>query len=98
MSEQDGSSSRQPGIGISGGEVQVTGDLIGGNKYVIEAPPPQLRALHQLPPPPADFIGREEELKELLAAVATGGVTISGLQGQGGIGKTTLALKLAEKL
>jgi tetratricopeptide (TPR) repeat protein len=54
--------------------------------------------LHQLPPPPADFIGREEETKELLAAVAVGGATISGLQGQGGVGKTALALKLAEKL
>ena len=45
--------------------------------------------------PPADFTGRADELKELLAAVKTGGVTISGLQGLGGVGKTALALKLA---
>lgn len=59
---------------------------------------PVLNALHQLPAPPADFTGRADELKELLAAVKTGGVTISGLQGLGGVGKTALALKLAEQL
>lgn len=59
---------------------------------------PVLNALHQLPTPPADFTGRADELKELLAAVKTGGVTISGLQGLGGVGKTALALKLAEQL
>jgi tetratricopeptide (TPR) repeat protein len=61
-------------------------------------PVPVLNALHQLPTPPADFTGRADELKELLAAVKTGGVTISGLQGLGGVGKTALALKLAEQL
>jgi tetratricopeptide (TPR) repeat protein len=55
-------------------------------------------SLHQLPPPPGDFIGREEEIEELLTAVAVGGATISGLQGQGGVGKTALALKVAERL
>jgi tetratricopeptide (TPR) repeat protein len=59
---------------------------------------PVLHALHQLAAPPADFTGRVDELKELLAAVKTGGVTISGLQGLGGVGKTALALKLAEQL
>jgi tetratricopeptide (TPR) repeat protein len=54
--------------------------------------------LHQVPPPPADFTGREDELNELLASIGSGGVTISGLQGMGGIGKTALALKLVELL
>ena len=54
--------------------------------------------LHEAPRPPADFTGREDELKELLAAIEAGGVTISGLQGMGGIGKTVLALKLVELL
>jgi tetratricopeptide (TPR) repeat protein len=61
-------------------------------------PVPVINALHQLPTPPADFTGRADEFKELLAAVKTGGVTISGLQGLGGVGKTALALKLAEQL
>ena len=54
--------------------------------------------LHEVPRPPADFTGREDELKELLAAIEIGGVNISGLQGMGGIGKTVLALKLVELL
>jgi tetratricopeptide (TPR) repeat protein len=74
----------------------------GGSSFAIEKTPaipvPILNALHQLPTPPADFTGRADELKELLAAVRTGGVTISGLQGLGGVGKTALALKLAEQL
>jgi len=53
---------------------------------------------HQVPPPPADFTGRAEEQRELLVAIEQGGVTISGLQGMGGIGKTALALKLVEQL
>lgn len=57
-----------------------------------------LTSLHQLPPPPADFTGREAELAELRTAVQSGGVTISGVRGMGGIGKTALALKLAQEL
>jgi tetratricopeptide (TPR) repeat protein len=59
---------------------------------------PAFNALHQLPSPPRDFTGREEELGELTRALEQGGVTISGLQGLGGVGKTALALKLAQQL
>jgi tetratricopeptide (TPR) repeat protein len=62
------------------------------------AAPAALTPLFQLPPPPADFTGRTAELRELRAAIEKGGVHISGLQGQGGVGKTALALKLAEDL
>jgi hypothetical protein len=54
--------------------------------------------LHEVPPAPADFTGREDKLNELLVSIEGGGVTISGLQGMGGIGKTALALKLVELL
>ena len=52
----------------------------------------------QIPPPAADFTGREQELADLCAAMATGGATISGLRGIGGVGKTALACVLADKL
>jgi tetratricopeptide (TPR) repeat protein len=63
-----------------------------------EASASTIPALHHLPPPPRDFTGRTEELAELTNALKHGGVNISGLRGMGGIGKTALALKLAEQL
>ncbi len=64
---------------------------------VINQPVPIISALHQLPPPPSDFTGREKELSELLAKLGQG-VTISGMYGLGGIGKTALTLKLTERI
>jgi tetratricopeptide (TPR) repeat protein len=61
------------------------------------APTIAIQSLHQLPAPPSDFTGRERELNELLANLDQG-VTISGMHGLGGIGKTALALKLAERI
>jgi len=54
--------------------------------------------LHELPTPPRDFTGRAGELAELTAKLDEGGIASSGLHGLGGIGKTALALKLAEQL
>ncbi len=68
------------------------------NQTVAQTSAPALSPLHQLPPPPADFTGRTAELRELRAAIEKGGIHISGLQGQGGVGKTALALKLGEEL
>ncbi|MDT7540783.1 MAG: hypothetical protein QOE33_687 [Acidobacteriota bacterium] len=69
----------------------MTGNYIASAAHVANA-------LHQLPAPPRDFTGRKEELDELTREIERGGATISGLQGQGGVGKTALALKLAEQL
>jgi tetratricopeptide (TPR) repeat protein len=58
-----------------------------------------LASLHQLPSPPADFTGRQEDLSALKSALTGGGTgAIFGLRGMGGVGKTTLALKLTEEL
>jgi len=51
----------------------------------------------RIQPPRRDFIGREEELQEIMANFDRG-ATITGLRGMGGIGKTELALALAAKL
>jgi len=65
---------------------------------VVQAAMPTDGPIRQLPPPPRNFVGRESEIGELLSAIEKGGVTISGLQGRGGIGKTALALVVAERL
>src|SRR5262249_47730914 len=58
-----------------------------------------LASLPQIPTPPADFTGRQEDLSVLKSALTGGGTgAIFGLRGMGGVGKTTLALKLAEEL
>lgn len=59
-------------------------------------PNAEIRSLHQLPQPPRDFTGRIKELEELTEKLASGGV--SSIHGLGGIGKTAMALKLADQL
>ena len=51
----------------------------------------------QIPPPPKDFKGREEEIADILSNFEKG-ATITGLRGMGGIGKTALALVLADRI
>ncbi len=94
----------QGGIENSGGITLGSGDITGRDKitnianYYGDAAFAAL-SLHQLPAPPADFTGRAEELADLLALLGVGqGVTISGLHGIGGVGKTALALKLADQI
>ncbi|HKZ82726.1 MAG TPA: tetratricopeptide repeat protein [Anaerolineae bacterium] len=91
---------RSGGVDLDANQVTVGGDVAGRDivKTIQEAPAVGVVGLHQLPPPPRDFTGREDELKELLDAIEHGGVTICGAQGMGGVGKTALALKLAEVL
>ena len=72
-------------------------DFIAGNQ-IIESAPAGILALHQLASPPPDFTGRTAELAELRQAIHEQGVTILGLRGLGGVGKTALALVLANEL
>jgi tetratricopeptide (TPR) repeat protein len=58
----------------------------------------RLPSLHQIPPPVGDFTGRHILLDEIKTAITTETVNIVGLSGMGGVGKTALALKLAEVL
>ncbi|MCS6911095.1 MAG: NB-ARC domain-containing protein, partial [Anaerolineales bacterium] len=51
------------------------------------------------PRPPAHFAGRKDELDKLIQALVAGeSVAVTALQGMGGIGKTALAQKVAERL
>ncbi len=90
------------GVLLDALQISIGGDVVGRDKIIqnitYEAPTPIATALRQLPPPPRDFTGRAAELTELMAQAETDGVTIAGLQGMGGVGKTALALALAERL
>jgi len=56
-----------------------------------EPPIPRIR------PPPQNFVGRDEDITEILSGFE-GGAVIAGLRGMGGVGKTALALVLVERL
>jgi len=65
--------------------------------------PEAVASLHALPRDIASFTGREAQLAELVAAVASGGapggvVDIHAIGGMAGIGKTTLAVHAAHQL
>ncbi|HEY6249941.1 MAG TPA: tetratricopeptide repeat protein [Candidatus Angelobacter sp.] len=55
-------------------------------------------ALHNIPPLPGDYTGRESELAELLRDIKREKTNVAAMHGMGGVGKTTLALKLADQL
>ncbi len=86
---------------ITVSNVSGTGIAIGhgavANVTIVQPPPPLIRSLHQIPPPPSDFTGREADLKELCETLRKD-VTIYSMHGMGGIGKTTLTLRLAAEL
>ncbi|HVF66849.1 MAG TPA: tetratricopeptide repeat protein [Pyrinomonadaceae bacterium] len=72
------------------------------DEYLPKLPAPPARTLHQLRAPVGDFVGREREISELLAALRSGGdgagAPVCGISGMGGVGKTELALYVADGL
>jgi hypothetical protein len=82
-------------VGMNTGTVNqynVTGDVqIQGKQH----PAP-----HQLRTPVTDFIGRKQEIAELCQVLTVGDQTavITGLRGMGGIGKTELAIVVANQI
>lgn len=79
----------------------IGGNLIMGHGNIVNLAPDQIsfRSLHQLPPAPADFTGREAELKAVLDDLGKNrGSANSGLTGMGGIGKTALGLVASHQI
>jgi hypothetical protein len=59
--------------------------------------PPEKQLIPRIQPPPKNFVGRVEDINEILSGFERGAV-IAGLRGMGGVGKTALAFVLAERL
>lgn len=97
---------RGAGFNVASGErsVAYTGNaervsINTGDTHIHNVAAPVIPTLHQLRAPVGDFVGREEEIADLLAALRGGtSAAISGISGLGGIGKTELALYVAERL
>ena len=76
------------------------GDIVARDKIIInQAASPTVNALHQLRAPVGDFVGREYEIETLIKSLRRDSrACITGINGMGGIGKTELALLVAERL
>ncbi|HEY0071782.1 MAG TPA: tetratricopeptide repeat protein, partial [Chloroflexia bacterium] len=63
---------------------------------------PTIKSLHQLRAPVSDFVGRQDEIDQLVQALSeatkSGTAAITGMRGLGGIGKTELAYAVAQRL
>ncbi len=98
--KQKAARSIRVGGDVGGSVIQGNDNTIINNTTVNLSPEKiPLRNLHQLPPAPADFTGREEQLEQVLGALKEHkGAAISGLTGMGGVGKTALGLVAAHQI
>lgn len=79
----------------------VEGDVVARDKItkIYQVASPAATALHQLRAPVGDFVGREKEIETVINALRSDSrASITGISGMGGIGKTELALLVAERL
>jgi tetratricopeptide (TPR) repeat protein len=96
----------RPALGsITTGDLSNVQDVVIGNNIRLTRntnliqPAAVPHFFHQLPPPPANFTGREELINQLCNDFQTHkGKAITGLIGMGGIGKTALGLVFANQI
>jgi hypothetical protein len=90
--------SHNSSISVEGNAINSSIILGNGNTIIhIPSPSAPYSPFFTISSPPKDFTGREYELVKLISNFKNG-VSISGITGGGGIGKTALARLLAKKL
>ncbi|QKW32535.1 tetratricopeptide repeat protein (plasmid) [Nocardiopsis flavescens] len=92
---------------IEGGVGNTTNATTVTHNTVVQLERGLLTALEGLPPLVGEFVGREEQLHELLdfldparpvgGAAGSGAVVVSAVAGMGGVGKTALAVRAAHR-
>src|SRR3569833_1408300 len=84
------------------GPVRAAGDMVAGDKIVLQVPPRVPPPIGQLPMAPDCFAGREAELSAMDAALASAGgrrsASVVAIHGMAGVGKTSLAVQWAYRV
>ncbi|HYP42286.1 MAG TPA: NB-ARC domain-containing protein, partial [Chloroflexia bacterium] len=88
---------------INMGDVTSEGSTyIGSTINIGTDAPTSAISLHQLRPPVDNFVGRQDEIDQLVQAMCnatqSGEVAVGGIRGMGGMGKTELAYAVAQRL
>ncbi len=95
--EQTGAASGGANLIQAGRDVTVHGDVVGARAVPAMESVSVPRSLGRFPVVPGLFVGRDEELARLDAAVAgSGRAAVVAVHGLGGVGKSTLAARFAE--
>ncbi|KAA3663367.1 MAG: hypothetical protein DWQ04_10880 [Chloroflexi bacterium] len=78
---------------------QAVGEVPSKEKHNFSTPTPPIQTiLHNLPRQPTPFVGREAELAGLIRLILNPETPVTTILGQGGIGKTRLAIEVGRKL